>query len=480
MGTTNRQVTLRNETAVADPPKSKTIPVRLVANVKTADIRVDNLQGREYTVVPMVMLVEGVHNGSAGAYYYPAEECSKLPHSWNSKPVVIYHPDGETACLPEILNTRGIGNIMNTKWDTAENRLVAEAWIDMTLVNKVDPRVAKAIDEKLILELSTGLDATTDGIPGEWNGEEHLGTLSNFSPDHVAILPDQIGACSVADGAGFFRNSTGEKIRIPLDMLKHLNELSLNSIRSQIQSILDSSKGKDDDWSWVEDVFSDHVIYEQGGILYRRTFTIDNDTIMLTGIPETVVKKITYETLNPMNKENEAMKKEEIIADLIANSQTKWKEEHKELLNKMDVEALQLMLPEEEKPKEDPKDTNTQNKKQEPEKKVVSKTLEQSLEEMHPSVRRIVQNALTTEKQQKEKLVEIISNHDGNDFSKEFLMQKDVQELQGIAKLIKSSNADDETPMFNYSGQAGSPRDNESTEDIPSLDLPVMNFEKVA
>ena len=51
--------------------------------VDSASIRVENMSGRTYTVVPMVMLVHGVHNGQQGAYLYTAEVLSKQPVLWN-------------------------------------------------------------------------------------------------------------------------------------------------------------------------------------------------------------------------------------------------------------------------------------------------------------------------------------------------------------------------------------------------------------
>jgi hypothetical protein len=42
---------------------------------------------------------------------------------------------------------------------------------------------------------------------GTLNGMEYGRIARNLMPDHLAILPDKIGACSIADGAGLLRNS---------------------------------------------------------------------------------------------------------------------------------------------------------------------------------------------------------------------------------------------------------------------------------
>ena len=88
----------------------------------TGIVRNETMEGREYLVVPMIMMVEGVLNGSSGSLYYPAEELSKFAQVWNHKPVVVYHPtmNGKalSACDQEIINTHKIGLIINTNFSS--------------------------------------------------------------------------------------------------------------------------------------------------------------------------------------------------------------------------------------------------------------------------------------------------------------------------------------------------------------------------
>jgi hypothetical protein len=186
--------------------------VSVLFNAKPKLVRNDKMADKDYVVVPMVMLVEGVHAGSEGPYLYPKEENVKRVELWNMKPVVVYHPDTPSACTPEVLNTRQIGIILNAKADE-DGKVNAEAWLDEARVKKVDKRIWDAIQNEETLELSTGLMADSDEEAGEWNGEKYNGTLHNYGPDHLAVLPDQVGACSVEDGAGFYRNEKGELVR---------------------------------------------------------------------------------------------------------------------------------------------------------------------------------------------------------------------------------------------------------------------------
>lgn len=175
---------------------------KVVANIG-GSVRHDRMGGRDYLVAPMVMLTEGVHAGTNGPLFYPQEELKKFPEVWNHKPVVVYHPIANgtamSACQPDVLSTRGIGIVMNAHWD---GRLKAEAWIEETRVAQVDKRVLETLQQGTVMEVSTGLYTENEVAPGEWNGEKYTEIARNHRPDHLALLPDEKGACSVADGAG--------------------------------------------------------------------------------------------------------------------------------------------------------------------------------------------------------------------------------------------------------------------------------------
>jgi hypothetical protein len=85
--------------------------------------------------------------------------------------------------------------------------MYGDAGLDVQRVQQVDERVWAAIQNRRTLEVSTGL--FTDNIPtmGIFNGREFFGIATNHKPDHLAVLPDQIGACSIADGCGLNRNT---------------------------------------------------------------------------------------------------------------------------------------------------------------------------------------------------------------------------------------------------------------------------------
>lgn len=179
-------------------------------------ITTKELEGRDHFVVPSILMVTGVLNGSNGPLYYPADEIERSAHLWDGKPVVVYHPDMLTsgrAGNPTVFNRQKVGVVFNARFDG--KRLRADAWIDVQRVKQVDSRVLDAIQSHTMMELSTGLFTDTDTRMGTHNGRHYDATVCNYRPDHLALLPDKKGACSLADGAGFIRLNA-EQIQEPL------------------------------------------------------------------------------------------------------------------------------------------------------------------------------------------------------------------------------------------------------------------------
>ena len=176
---------------------------RITTNINGGNIRYESLHGRDYLVAPMTMLVEGIHNGSNGPLYYPRDELSKAPATWNLTPVVVYHPAGGTATTPAELTTRQVGMVMNTAWDG--RRLRAEAWLVPERLEAVDAGILEALEAGQTMEVSTGLFTDNVPSPGVWNGKQYDYVARNHRPDHLAILPTGVGACSVADGCGLLQ-----------------------------------------------------------------------------------------------------------------------------------------------------------------------------------------------------------------------------------------------------------------------------------
>lgn len=203
--------------------------VTLVANF-SGGVRNEKWQGKDYIVAPLSLIVEGVLNGSKGPLHYPMSEIKQNYSAWNGTPIVVYHPTDNSGNPirakdnPEVLN-KSIGVVRNAC--IKHPKLVAEGWFDAEKTKEVDPRVYNALTKGQRIELSTGLH--TDNEPAnngaQWNGRAYTHVARNYRPDHLAILPDQQGACSLNDGCGVLVNTenmktTGRKSTNVIDLRK--------------------------------------------------------------------------------------------------------------------------------------------------------------------------------------------------------------------------------------------------------------------
>lgn len=193
---------------------------RLVANI-SGKTRRESLNGRDHIVAPLSLIVPGVLAGNRGPIFYSQSELGKNPTAWNHVPIVVYHPFANgrpvSARDPDVLRNQSIGVVLRTK---SNGKLTAEGWFDVERMQAVDNRVLEALESGQVMELSTGLEL--DAVPedGTFNGKPYEAVARNFRPDHLAILPDQVGACSVDDGCGMMVN----KLRAEVERLENQRE----------------------------------------------------------------------------------------------------------------------------------------------------------------------------------------------------------------------------------------------------------------
>lgn len=166
----------------------------------SATTRRETLAGVEYVVVPVVMIVDGVLNGALVTHeeYGPADV-------WNGRPVMIGHPqaNGEYvgASAPDIIERLCVGQIFNA--NISGGKLVAECWIDVAQCEKLGhSAVLTALEAGEILEVSTGYFSKREKRAGEFSDVPYDYVDVNIRPDHLALLLDEEGACSVKDGCG--------------------------------------------------------------------------------------------------------------------------------------------------------------------------------------------------------------------------------------------------------------------------------------
>ena len=116
---------------------------------------------------------------------------------------------------PAVLNKSGIGFVFRSQ---ANGKLTAEGWFDVEATQRVNNQIFTALEAGQPIELSTGLytDNEPAGQGATFNGIPYTYIARNYRPDHLAILPDQKGACSIADGCGVLVNKSEETSPQPI------------------------------------------------------------------------------------------------------------------------------------------------------------------------------------------------------------------------------------------------------------------------
>lgn len=164
---------------------------------KTYEERTVN--GVEYLIVNGVPIIEGYLNQA----YVPADEFGRWVNDWNGIDLVMRHPDanGGSAKVPSP-DVQVLGRFYNAGIDTGRKALTGEYWFNKAELLKTE--LGRTVYNRILagkaIETSTGYFAMTV----EENGRK---VHREIHPDHIAVLPDEIGACSVADGCGVNRNS---------------------------------------------------------------------------------------------------------------------------------------------------------------------------------------------------------------------------------------------------------------------------------
>ena len=189
----------------------KDLLTRVIANSLFDTYREVEEGGETWLVVNGVPLVEGVLNGR----YVPADEFGAFAKDWNGIPVVLRHPkkngrSGGAARVPApVLDVPIVGYFYNA--DVDGKRLVGEFWLkkDELLKHQDGEAVYNRIVKNRPVEVSTAYYSAEEFAKGEVDGKPYLTIDHDIHPDHIALLPDEIGACSIDAGCGLNRNSLG-------------------------------------------------------------------------------------------------------------------------------------------------------------------------------------------------------------------------------------------------------------------------------
>lgn len=248
-------------------------------------------QGRsdEKIELAAVIALPGYMNG----LYYSSNTLEESAKKWKDIPVIVYHvkdSSGKDIGLDTLStndrNNRIIGHISNCNYSSVKNGLVCRLIINKDKCQKTDnlatyDLLANSVDP---VPVSTGL--YSDRVINQ----NHVVEVKDIEPDHLAILPDIDGACSVSRGCGtMFANQDDVgsvfSLRKVREALANLNKyflkngepkgyasnesMSLEKIRSQLVGYLEGKFGTEGFYPYVTDVVLDSEENLAGFFVYE-------------------------------------------------------------------------------------------------------------------------------------------------------------------------------------------------------------------
>ncbi|MFA4901615.1 MAG: DUF2213 domain-containing protein [Desulfobaccales bacterium] len=156
-------------------------------------------------VAPCTLMVEGVHSGSHGPVFHPAHVLKANTPKWEGQPVTVDHPkqDGQYVDVNSskaIWDKYVVGRVTKPYYD--ENKKAIRGTIQIPANHA---RAAEII--KLPGEVSVGIFSDYTETYGQHGGQEYNRCSITHEPNHLAILPDGVGACSKKAGCGLRVNS---------------------------------------------------------------------------------------------------------------------------------------------------------------------------------------------------------------------------------------------------------------------------------
>jgi 2'-5' RNA ligase len=208
--------------------------VQLTTNATAGTVREVTRKGTRYLVAPTVALRSGVLNGE----FVPADEVAKYADAWNGRPVPLGHPKQDGQAIS--------ANSMDL-WDETPamfwgatvdgDALKGEFWVDIAKAEKLGGQATlllQRLRNNEAIDVSTGYFRDLVDQPGTHDGKAYTGIARNLRPDHIAILLNETGACSWADGCGVPR----------INEAKAAENASQSFLSALVRNVINSLGGK--------------------------------------------------------------------------------------------------------------------------------------------------------------------------------------------------------------------------------------------
>jgi hypothetical protein len=315
------------------------------------------------------MIVEGVLNGGL----VPGDEIRAC--HWDGIPLVINHPradDGTpmSANAPEVPS---VGRVYRTQYLTLQQqthaltRAQAELWLDVAQVQALGGEAVQALqmlETQNPLEVSTAFYSYAEPTRGSFYGVPYTEIHHELLADHLALLPNSIGACSWGDGCGCPRlnqeetpmEKTGVRAWFgKLRQFMHAADAHLvthttdTDVREALYGAIAREMGMDLTPVFIEslDMANQTFTYRQGERLLQRSWTVEDGQIVLTDGAQDVQRTTTYTPVTQA-QEDPPMATEAVhtrVTALITNTHTPWTERDRVVLETMSEAQLAHLEP---------------------------------------------------------------------------------------------------------------------------------------
>jgi len=333
----------------------------------------------KHIIVPVVMMTEGVRAGNKGPILHTQAIMAASASAWNGMPVTISHPKDDQGNFISAASAgvNPVGYIRGTVMDG--NKLRGEVVLNELTLIGASALAHTSIMAGTPLEVSIGAFSAISDEAGDYNGTVYSGITQNYTPDHLALLPGEHGACGWNDGCGIRVNAKNNQINSNIIIMEQkqiderkalsvatLMELNTNigyrALVSNLSRMVDSWDG-DMAYYYLQEVYDDSFVYRKNPknrpgnmpTLYKQMYTkAQDDTITLNGDAIPVKENTEYIeiTTNNKPKEKTKMKRAEkctecSVTALIANSLNTFVETDREWLAEQTQEAIDKMTPKE-------------------------------------------------------------------------------------------------------------------------------------
>jgi hypothetical protein len=317
--------------------------VHILSAVNAANV---SKSGGTYTIKDVCGAIDGiVMNGRM----YPGDQLAAGVESLSGKPAPAGHPKNAagqhiSALNGEALASAWIGSYAKnarheggrTLADILVNEAQAKAHPDgMKLIERLDAAIAGTNAEPI--HVSTGLNLVEIKANGESMGKKYSSIATNLQYDHLAILLNEQGAGTPAQGVGMFLNSEGQAEEVETVTVNTLpedkryegltgwirkllgnSELSFEQISEGIRKLLPES-------TYVQEVFARYVVWVnyQSNMMYRQDYSVGSDgSVAFTSDPIEVIREVKYKPVENSETKDDSVKTHILAALNAAGIQT--------------------------------------------------------------------------------------------------------------------------------------------------------------